>query len=81
LEIDLAEHKIDQTVQEVVFAGDVVVQGHRLDPEVLAEAPHAQRPDAVTISELDRGPQHAIPGQRRSALGFPHVLTKLTLYV
>jgi len=44
--------RVDHSVEEVVLAGDVVVQGHRLDPERLAELAHAQRPDAVLVGDI-----------------------------
>ena len=54
-QIDLAEHEIDHAVEEVVLVGHVVVQRHRLDPELVAEPAHAQRRDAVLIGKGDRG--------------------------
>jgi hypothetical protein len=40
----------------------MVVQGHRLDPELLAELAHAERLDAVSIREADGGPQDPLSG-------------------
>ena len=52
-------------VEQVVLVPDVTVEGHRLDPELLAELAHAQGLDAVAIGEVDGGPKHALLGQRR----------------
>jgi hypothetical protein len=41
-QLDLAEHHVDEAVQQVCLAGDVVIQRHRLDPDGLAELAHAQ---------------------------------------
>jgi len=41
-QLDLAEHQVDEPVQEVRLAGDVVIQRHRLDPDSLAELAHAE---------------------------------------
>jgi hypothetical protein len=41
-QLDLAEHQVDEPVQQVRLAGDVVIQRHRLDPDRLAELAHAQ---------------------------------------
>ena len=38
----LAEHQVDEPVQQIRLAGDVVIQRHRLDPDGLAELAHAQ---------------------------------------
>jgi len=40
-QLDLARDQLDDAVQEVVLVRDVVVERHRLDPELLAEPPHA----------------------------------------
>ncbi len=67
-QVHLAEHQVDHTVEQVVLVGDVVVQGHRLDPEGLAEPAHAERLQAAGVGEFDGGPQHALTGER-PALG------------
>jgi len=41
-QVDLAEDEVDAAIQDLVLAGEVVVQRHRLDPELLTELPHAQ---------------------------------------
>jgi len=40
-QVDLAEHDVDHSVQEVALAGNVVVKRHRLDAERLAQLAHA----------------------------------------
>jgi hypothetical protein len=46
----------------------VVVQRHRLDPELLAELAHAQGVDAALIGKDVGGEQHALPAQAGTGL-------------
>jgi hypothetical protein len=41
-QLDLAEDQVDQPVQQVRLAWDVVIQRHGLDPDSLAELAHAE---------------------------------------
>ena len=63
-QLDLAEDQVDQAVEEICLAGDVVVQRHRLDTDGLAELAHAQRLDAVRVGKVERGPEDPLAGQR-----------------
>ena len=42
-ELDLAEDDVDHAVEELVLVGDVLVERHRHDAELLREAAHAER--------------------------------------
>ena len=66
-QLDLAEDEVGDAVQEVVLVGDVVVERHRLDPELLPEPAHAERVDAGLVGERDGGAQHALSVQRGSS--------------
>ena len=66
--LDLARDQLDDAVQEVVLVGHVVVERHRLDPELLAELAHAERLDPAFVRERDRGAQHPLPAQRDAGL-------------
>ena len=68
-QVDLANDGIDHAVQQVVLVGDVVVERHRLDRQLLAEPAHAQRVDPLSVRELDGSGQHALPVQRDAAFG------------
>ncbi len=39
---DFAENEIDEAIEEVILVGDVIVQRHRLDLELLADLAHAE---------------------------------------
>src|SRR6202035_206033 len=67
-QIDLAEHDIDHAVEHVDLVPDMAVEGHRLDPELMAQLAHAERFDAVPIGEADGGPQDPLPRQGCAAL-------------
>ena len=47
--------EIGDPVDHRVLVGEVVVEGHRLDTELLAELPHAEGLEPTLIGELDRG--------------------------
>ena len=68
-QVDLADDDIDHAIQQVVLVGDVVVERHRLDRQLLAEATHAQRVDPLSVCQLDSSRQHAFPVQRHAAFG------------
>ncbi len=57
---DLADDQLDEAVEQVVLVPDVPVEGHRVDPELLAELAHAQRVEPVAVGQLHRDPKHAI---------------------
>jgi hypothetical protein len=51
---DLAEHEVDHAVEDLVLAGDVVVERHRLDVQAVREPAHGQRGDAALVGQGDR---------------------------
>ena len=67
--LDVAQDQVDDAVEDVVLVGHVVVQRHRLDPELLAEPAHGQRLDPALVGQGDGGAQHPLPAQRGSPLG------------
>ena len=77
-EVDLGRNEVDDAVDDVVLRGDVVVERHRLDAELLRDLPHAHRLDPTLVGELHRGAQDAISGQ---GVRFAMALDRLTLYV
>jgi hypothetical protein len=91
-QIDLAHDQVDHAVHEVSLVRDVLVQRHRLDPELLGEPAHAERLDPALVGKRDPRAQHTVPCSRGAealltrspfqpsrdrSLGFD----KLTLYV
>ena len=68
-QVNLADDDVDHAVQQIVLVGDMVVERHRLDRQLLAEPTHAQRVDPLSVRELDGSRQHAFPVQRDAAFG------------
>ncbi len=64
--VDLAEDEVDDAVADVLLVGHVVVERHRLDSEVIAEAAHRQRLEPTFVGQADRGAQDALPTQGKS---------------
>ena len=65
-QLELPDHEIDDTRENLALARDVVVQRHRLDAELLGEPAHGQRFEALLVGEANGGAQHELPAQRRS---------------
>ena len=53
-QLDLAEDDVDDAVEDVRLVGDVVVERHRLNAELLCELAHRQRLKARLVREGDR---------------------------
>ena len=70
-QVDLAEDEIDDAVDELVLVGEVVVERHRLDPELLAELAHAEGLEPALIGEPEGGLEHPLPAQAVRAVGSP----------
>jgi hypothetical protein len=68
-EDDLAPRCVHDAVQDVVLVGDVVVQRHRLDPELLGELAHAERFDPAFVGKSDGRAQHTLAAQGDPRLG------------
>ena len=60
-QVDLAEDEVDHPVHEIVLVGEVVVEGHRLDPELLAELAHRECLEPALVGALDGGLQAPAP--------------------
>ncbi len=55
-QFDLAEDQIDNAVEQVLLVGHMVVQGHGLDPDGLAELAHAERLQTAGVGEVPTPP-------------------------
>jgi len=80
--IDLADDDIEHSVEELLFVGHMLVEGHRYDAQLIGEPSHAERLDPGAVCQGYSGAQHAIPAQGDPArrLGFLSHLTKRTPY-
>src|SRR5262249_19533455 len=78
-ELPLGENDVEHPVEEVVLVGDVPVEGHRLETELVTEAPHRHRLDARPGGELDRGLEDAISAEWNPCLAC-HRLDEFTVY-
>jgi len=52
---DVAQHQVGDAIEDVVLVGHVVVQRHRLDPDLPAEPAHGQRVDPALVGKHDGG--------------------------
>jgi hypothetical protein len=68
---DLARHQLHEAVEDVLLAGDVVVERHRLDLERLGEPAHRERVDAALVGQPERRANHLFPAQWRAACRLP----------
>jgi hypothetical protein len=64
--VDLAEHRVDHGVEEVLLAPDVVVQRHRLDLEPLGQGPHRQGREATLVSGAQGLRDDAVAAERQA---------------
>jgi len=62
--VDLAEDDVDHPVEEVRLVGDVVVERHRLDFELLGELAHRQLLGPALVGQDDRRTQDAVSVER-----------------
>jgi hypothetical protein len=63
-QVDLTLDQVDDGIEHLGFVRDVVVEGHRFDPECLREAAHREGFQAFGIGELDRGGEHPLARER-----------------
>ena len=77
--LDLAEDDVDHPVEEVVLVGDVVVERHRLDAELLGELAHRELLRPALVGQRDRGAQHPLPVERRPSRVVSWVVTFVVL--
>ena len=61
---DLGGDLLHHRVEEGLLAGDVVVERHRLDAELLADPPHRDRRDALRVGHVDRSTHDALAAER-----------------
>ena len=68
-QLDLAEDEVDDAVDELVLVGEVVVKGHRLDAELLAQLAHAEGLEATLIGvpRAVCSTRSRVSGMRRAA--------------
>ena len=66
--LNLAQNQLDDPVAQVLLVGDMVVERHRLDAELLAEPAHGERVEPLLVGDPDRRAQHAVPRQRSAVL-------------
>ena len=64
--LDLAEDDVDERGKDLVLVSDVVVDRHRLGPELLREGADGERPQSAAVGDGERGLDHPLPGQPRS---------------
>ena len=64
LGVQLPDDGVDHAVEQRLLVGDVVVERHRLDAELLAEAAHRQRTQALVVDQRDRRLEHEVAAQR-----------------
>ena len=55
--------RLDHRVQEVLAAGNVPVEGHRLDAQLAPQPTHRQTGQAVLVDEAHRGVDDQVPVQ------------------
>src|SRR6478609_7117024 len=65
-QLDLLEHDVDQEVEELVLAGHVVVDRHRLGTELVGQRADGQARQTPLVGDPQRGIAHALLAQPRS---------------
>ena len=73
--VELADDGVDHAVEQRLLVGDVVVQRHRLDPELLAEPAHRQRAETLVVGEGHGRLQDEVSAQRLAG-GLGHLAAK-----
>jgi hypothetical protein len=63
-EIELRHHALADAVEDVLLVLDVVVERHRLDPELAPDPTHGDGVQALRVHESKRGLDHAFPRER-----------------
>ena len=66
--VELVDDQFDDAVQQNLFAGDVAVEGHRIDAEVGTKSPHAQFLQPPLVDEGHCSMQDLLPTQAMAAL-------------
>src|SRR5438045_3391181 len=70
-QLELGDHEVEDPVEDLVLASDVVVDRHGLDAELLREFAHAECLEPALIGDADRGAHDPIPAQRGPGLRAP----------
>ena len=65
-QFDFAEDQVDDRVQDLVLVGDVVIDRHRLDAELLGQRPDRERREAPRVGDCDCAAQDAISAERHA---------------
>ena len=65
----LCEHEVEDAVEQVVLVRDVVVEGHRLEAEHLAELAHRHGLDPALVRELERRLEDALAAEGEAGVG------------
>ncbi len=60
---NLCEHRLRDRVQQSRLAIDVVVDRHRVDPELVGQAAHTESLQAVAVDQDDRGGRDPLPAE------------------
>jgi hypothetical protein len=82
-DVDLTDYVVDETVEQGLLAGQVVVQRHGLDAELGGEAAHRQRLDPLRVRQGDRRRQHPLATERLPSRRCLHPVSQLwfALYI
>jgi hypothetical protein len=57
---ELGDHEIHHAREQVILVANMVIKGHGLYAEALAQLPHGQRFDAVLIGQCNCGSENDI---------------------
>jgi hypothetical protein len=63
-QIDLGEHEVNDSGEQVVLVLDVVVERHGLDVEGLSERAHGQSVEAGAVRHVEGGLKDPLPAER-----------------
>jgi hypothetical protein len=69
---ELRDYDIYHAREQVIFVANMVIEGHSLDADALAQLPHGQRLDAVLIGQRNCGSENDV-SRKRSC--FSHAYT------
>ncbi|WP_437746245.1 hypothetical protein WMF39_15215 [Sorangium sp. So ce1504] len=65
----LGEHDLDEIVDDLPLVSDMLVEGHGLGVQALADSPHRHGVEAGLIGEAKHRPKHPIPRQSDARVG------------
>src|SRR3954466_13215051 len=64
---DLAEDDVDESGEDLVLAGDVVIDRHRLHAELRGQGADRERPEPAGVGHGQPAPEHAAPDRAPGA--------------